>query len=191
MLKCLGNYMLASGSDDGTIRIWKIDSSGGECLATFTGHRNRICALLLFGENRLASFALDEKFRVWNCDIRQKSKIFINTPQTDKDKNAQLIKSIGIDKLAIVYPNKIRVWNVTSKKYMSCLSFNQQEELSKTKRSGNFISLLQSHGDSTLISAAGSTIITWNVITAERMYIRKNTSSQLRHCLLFQAAMSS
>ena len=183
--------MLASGSDDGTIRIWKIDSSGGECLATFTGHRNRICALLLFGENRLASFALDEKFRVWNCDIRQKSKIFINTPQTDKDKNAQLIKSIGIDKLAIVYPNKIRVWNVTSKKYMSCLSFNQQEELSKTKRSGNFISLLQSHGDSTLISAAGSTIITWNVITAERMYIRKNTSSQLRHCLLFQAAMSS
>ena len=166
--------MLASGSNDCTIRIWQIYAFGGECLATFTGHTKPIRALMLFGENKLASAVLGENVRVWNCNIRQKSKIFINIPQTLRNKkNAQFFKPIGIDKLAIVYSKKIRVWNVTSRKYLPNLSFDQQEELSKTtKRSGKTISFLQSHGDSTLIGVVDSTtIIAWNVNTGEHMYI--------------------
>ena len=176
-LKWLGNSLLASGSEDCTVRIWQIkDASSGEskCIKTFTGHTKRIEALMLFGENRLASAVFGENVRVWNFDIRKELMIFNDIQQTENDeKNAQLFTSIGADKLAVVCPNKISVWNVISSAFMSDLSFNQEEVGSHT---GNdkIISCLQSHGDRTLIGVVDSTtIVIWNVNTGEPIHVLK------------------
>ena len=172
-LKWLGNSMLASGSADKQIRIWQTDAPVGECLTVFTEHKTRIEALMLFGKNTLASAAYGEKVRVWNFNIRQQSKIFNDIQQPENDeKNAQLFTSIGTDKLAIVYQNKISVWDVTSSILMSDLSFNQEEVGSDT-RNDNTISCLQSHGDHTLIGVVDSTIFIWNVLTGQCMHILK------------------
>ena len=68
-LKWLGNETMASGCENGTIRIWQIVT--GECLEIFTGHSERVHALMLIDEQRMASVALNETVRVWNIKIRQ------------------------------------------------------------------------------------------------------------------------
>ena len=168
-LKCLGNSMLASGSKDKTIRIWQINASCvGECLATLTGHTNSIEALMPFDKSRLASVVFDEKVRVWNCNIRPLSTFFKGIQKKQKDENnSYLFKSIGIDKFAMVHQDKISVWNVISNTSLPDLSYNQE------KKSSKIISLLQSHGDSTLIGVVDSTILTWNVITGNLVHILK------------------
>ena len=182
VLKCLGNSMLASGSEDKTIRIWQIRESFGECLATFTDHTGSIEALMLFGKNRLASAVLRENVRVWNLNIQQKSMI-LNTLQDGE--NANVFKSIGRDKLAVAFRNKVSVWNVVKNTFLSHLSFKQdknEEETdeaveSKSKKSDTTIRMLRSHGDDTLIGVVGSSIIAWNVNKGERMYILKEHSN--------------
>ena len=52
-LKWLGNETMASGCENGTIRIWQIVT--GECLEIFTGHSERVHALMLIDEQRMAS----------------------------------------------------------------------------------------------------------------------------------------
>ena len=192
VLKWLENNMMASGSKDGKICIWQVET--GECLDTFHGHSRRVQALTLFGENRMASAALNEKIRVWNIAILPESKI-CNIQKQDKDitdndyllytKNTYLFKLIGTEKLAIVFPNKIRVWNVVNDTYLPDLNFLDEEnkfsiiyalrswrnfnegETIKTKFEINF---LKSHGTSTLIGVADSTITTWNVDTGKCLY---------------------
>ena len=163
-LKCLGTSMLASGSEDKTIRIWQINASGvGECLETIKGHTNYIEALMLFGEDRLASAANGENnVRVWDFNIRQKSITFYTILY-----DAQIFTSVGDDKIALVSQNIVRVWNVFSDaKVYDLNSFH-----------GKRISLLQSHGDSTLIGVVDSTITIWNVHTYQPLHVLKD-----QHC---------
>ena len=176
-LKWLGNSMLASGSTDGTIRIWQIVASVGECcLATFTGHTNRIGELTLLGEvnAQLLTLLRPSSIAHFFHDAFRLQTILL--PSNLTGLVVVGLKSIGKDNLAIVYPNKIRVWNVVCNTFLPDLSFSQEEEegSKRRRRSDSSISLLQSHGDSTLIGVVDSTIIAWDVSTGER----KNTASR-------------
>ena len=167
VLKWLGNDTMASGSKDGTIKLWHLDT--GECLETFSGHLNEIVALELINENCLASFASNDMVRIWNIDFQQrKSTIMRNQGANNTSRENSVFKSVGTKNLAIVYPGKISVWDVVNDKSLPDLDYSSEELAISDNR--DEISLLQSHGESTLISAIGSTIIVWNVETGERLH---------------------
>ena len=58
--------VLASGSEDGSIRIWSVRS--GDCLQIILGHEN-ILSLESIGMSKLASSSLDGTTRVWDISF--------------------------------------------------------------------------------------------------------------------------
>ena len=66
-----GGLRLASGSDDGSVRVWDLDA-GGAALFVLEGHTNWVYALTAYadpatGEPRLASGSWDKTVRVWDA----------------------------------------------------------------------------------------------------------------------------
>ncbi len=57
---------LASGSGDGTIKVW--DTNDFQCLSTLTGHSNFIWSLILLQNGNLASGSADGKIKVWDTN---------------------------------------------------------------------------------------------------------------------------
>jgi hypothetical protein len=56
---------LASGSDDGTVRLW--DTATGEPAATLTGHTSRVWSVAFSPDGaRLASGSTDSTVRLWD-----------------------------------------------------------------------------------------------------------------------------
>ena len=60
-----GARRLASGSDDGTMRVWDTDS--GMCLLTLAGHAGEVNALDVMPGGYLVSGSQDETVRVWDA----------------------------------------------------------------------------------------------------------------------------
>lgn len=63
-LAVLLNGQLASGSEDGTIRVW--DTATGEESARLEGHRKSITALAVLPDGQLASGSWDQTIRMWD-----------------------------------------------------------------------------------------------------------------------------
>lgn len=63
-LASLDDGKLASGSCDGTVRIW--DVVGGVCLQTLKGSRQTVLALAALPDGKLASGSADRLIRVWD-----------------------------------------------------------------------------------------------------------------------------
>ena len=66
-----GGLRLASGSEDGSVRVWDL-AAGGAALVVLEGHTNWVFALTAFaepatGEPRLASGSYDKTLRVWDA----------------------------------------------------------------------------------------------------------------------------
>ncbi|CAE8693476.1 unnamed protein product, partial [Polarella glacialis] len=58
-----GRGLLASGSMDRTVRIWRISS--GACIQMLVGHEDSVQSLASLPEDRIASGSLDRTVRVW------------------------------------------------------------------------------------------------------------------------------
>lgn len=65
-LAAVGDGLLASGSDDRTVRIWEVSS--GRLLQTLEGHRSGVCSLAVLGDGLLASGSEDKTIRIWDID---------------------------------------------------------------------------------------------------------------------------
>ena len=65
-LAVLPNGLLASGSNDRTIKVWNIER--GACEATLSGHTERVIALGVLPNGRLASGSADRTIKVWNIE---------------------------------------------------------------------------------------------------------------------------
>ena len=66
-----GGLRLASGSNDGSVRVWDL-AAGGTVLFVLEGHTNSVDALTAFadpatGEIRLASGSGDKTVRMWDA----------------------------------------------------------------------------------------------------------------------------
>jgi len=71
--------VLATGSDDHTIRLWSTTTTPIECLSVFSGHTDYITDILIY-ENYLASASSDQTMRKWDMTTGQ--CLFICTGHT-------------------------------------------------------------------------------------------------------------
>ncbi len=67
--------LLASGSDDSTIKIWNYTSQS-TALKTFSGHTNAVRAVCFVSNQILASGSLDNAIKIWNISSG-KSEYFL------------------------------------------------------------------------------------------------------------------
>lgn len=71
--------VLATGSDDHTIRLWTTKSTPIECLSVLSGHTDYITDILIY-ENYLVSASADQTMRKW--DMTTGKCMFICTGHT-------------------------------------------------------------------------------------------------------------
>jgi WD40 repeat protein len=68
--------ILASGSDDGTVRLWKINTDECECLDALKGHTDRVWSVAFSPDGKnVASASADRTVRLWDVDSPQSPRI--------------------------------------------------------------------------------------------------------------------
>ena len=65
-LVLLHNKHIVSGSDDGIVRVWDVDT--GKCLQTLKGHTDQVNCLAALSDGCVASGSDDETIRIWDPD---------------------------------------------------------------------------------------------------------------------------
>ncbi|MBS1988096.1 hypothetical protein JST56_03830, partial [Candidatus Dependentiae bacterium] len=63
-IKQLDDGQLASGSGDGTIKLWDLDTN--RCIATLKGHTGWVFCITQLDDGRLASGSSDKTIKMWD-----------------------------------------------------------------------------------------------------------------------------
>jgi WD40 repeat protein len=110
--------LLASGSYDQTVKLWKWPS--GEQVATLTGHTDQVYRIAFSADGSwLASGSADGTVRIWNVARRRLHRVLHghNAPVLDVAFAPQqsMLASVG-------YDGNARVWNVESGQQLQVLS---------------------------------------------------------------------
>ena len=142
---------IASGSDDTTIRIWKIAT--GECIQILRGHTDFVRSLAYLPEKVIASGSDDKTIRLWNPT----TGICISVLKGHTDWVSSLLSlpdgliASGSD------DTTIRIWSTTQGKSMKTL-----------KGHSSYVRCLTYLHDELFASGSGDkTIKIWNVTTGE------------------------
>ena len=147
--------LLASASDDRTVRIWDLAVGGGARLVkTLTGHTNyAFCVSFSPHGNVLASGSFDETVRVWEVRSGKCLRVLPahSEPVTavDFDREGDMIVSGSYDGLC-------RVWDSATGHCVKTLIDDESPPVSFAKFSPNGKFILAATLDSTLVSCAKS-----------------------------------
>ncbi|MGH2413942.1 MAG: WD40 repeat domain-containing protein, partial [Microcystaceae cyanobacterium] len=69
-----GGYMLATGSEDKTLKLWNVET--GQCLKTLQGHQNLLKSIAFSPDGQtLVTSSFDETMKIWNVQTGQCLKI--------------------------------------------------------------------------------------------------------------------
>ncbi len=85
----LSNNILASGSQDKTIRIWDLNSC--KLLKTLNGHVDTVSCLAKLTHDELVSGSFDKTIRIWNWNYGEFIELKGKPEQNHKDYVACLI----------------------------------------------------------------------------------------------------
>ena len=121
-LQMLSNGLLASGQEDGSIKIWNITM--GNLTNTLTGHTNRVNDMSLVNEKLLASASADFTVKIWNyLNGSLISTLLGHTASVNALKVLSLLSSSSSFILASAsYDTNILVWNLTTNTRVKMLS---------------------------------------------------------------------
>src|SRR3989441_585449 len=149
---------LATGGDDGRIKIWNV--ANGKLTKNLTGHQGAIRSLKFSGDNtRLASAAADKTLRVWGVPTgkplaQARSDAEINAV-TWRDNSAQ-IASGGADK-------RIRIWRFDSGK----AELTPVKELTGQEGAVTALDIIPSSTAQIVSGIEDGSVRIWNVDTGE------------------------
>ena len=145
---------IASASDDGNVKLWDIVT--GECIHTFTDHREWVKRVVINSQGILASCSLDQTIRLW--DIQNKSCIGVLDGYghgimaiTFVGDKPNLLASCSVD-------GKVRLWDITTKK---CIKIFQGHK--------NSVDNIVSNPQGTLLLSCGQdfSVRLWDIANGE------------------------
>ncbi|MDF5727192.1 MAG: NB-ARC domain-containing protein [Rhizonema sp. PD38] len=112
-----GEQILASGSEDSTLRLWSVDT--GECLAVCDSHTDRVWSVAFSSDGvTLASGSADRTIRLWSVSSGECVKIL----QLHKDAVRSVAFSPNAEKLISASGDRtVRVWDVSTLKCQNIL----------------------------------------------------------------------
>lgn len=115
---------LASGGDDGVVRIWAVPS--GELLHTLTGHEEKVRSVAFSKDGSfVVSGSMDKSVRIWDARTGVQRRILRGHEDcvlaVAIRPDGRLIASGGSDYLSKGKDNSVRIWDAESGEEIMCL----------------------------------------------------------------------
>ncbi|MGB0359862.1 MAG: F-box/WD repeat-containing protein [Endozoicomonas sp.] len=152
----LANGLLASCSEDKTVRIWDLSKSKEQqCISILKGHDNKVNSVIQLTDGRLASYsAKDKTIRVWSLNQEPQCVAKLS----GHDKNITSVTELSNGWLASCSINgTVRVWNLKKLEGEECVDILSRDFCSVNK-------VVTQLADGRLASATfRGPIMVWNV----------------------------
>jgi WD40 repeat protein len=117
--------LLATGSEDSTVKVWKLETEGVEMLMTLSGHKRPVISVRISPDSStVASIGQDNNLRVWDI-TPEGSREVLTLGKHDGDIFSITYQPRG-DLLATAsFDGKVRIWNIRTGELLQI--FDQHE----------------------------------------------------------------